>query len=104
MLVDKCGRNGDRAKPIYTGINIANFTNSFLRRDGGNTEIGTIYMNSRFNKYFSKQIGGGANTAIGTIDMNIHFIKNVANPLSNQDVATKNYVDKNAITTDGGVV
>ena len=25
-------------------------------------------------------------------------------PLSNQDVATKNYVDKNAITTAGGVV
>ena len=28
----------------------------------------------------------------------------MANALSNQDVATKNYVDKNAITTDGGVV
>ena len=28
----------------------------------------------------------------------------MANPLSNQDVATKNYVDKNAITTAGVVV
>ena len=36
--------------------------------------------------------------------MNSYIIKNVAHLLSNQDVATENYVDKNAITTDGGVV
>ena len=36
--------------------------------------------------------------------MNIHIIENVVDPLSNQDVARKNYVDKNAITTAGGVV
>ena len=34
MPVDKFGRNGDRATPVYTGINIANLTNSFLQRDG----------------------------------------------------------------------
>ena len=79
MPVDKFGRNGDRAKAVYTGINIANLTNSFLRRDGGNT-------------------------AIGAIDMNSNIIDNVADPLSNQDVATKNYIDKNAITSNGGVV
>ena len=44
------------------------------------------------------------NNAIGTIDMNSNINKYVAKPLSNQDVSTKNYVDKNAITTDGGVV
>ena len=29
MPVDKCGRNGDRAIPVYTGINIEVLTNSF---------------------------------------------------------------------------
>ena len=36
--------------------------------------------------------------------MNSNIIKNVADPLSNQDAATKNSVNKDAITTDGGVV
>ena len=68
MPVDKYGRNGDRTTTtVYTGINIANLTNSFLRRDGGNT-------------------------AIGAIDLNSNIIKNVSNPVSNQDVATKNYI------------
>ena len=79
MLVDKFERNGDRKTTVYTGINIANITNSFLRRDGGNA-------------------------ATGAIDMNSNIIKIVANPLSNQDVATKNYVDTNAFTTACGVV
>ena len=69
MRLDKFGRNGDRTVTVNTGINIANLTNSFLRRDGGNT-------------------------AIGTIEMNSHIIKNVAYPLSNQYVASKNYVDR----------
>ena len=56
MSEDKLGRNGDRATPVYTGIYSANLTNTFLRRDGGNT-------------------------AIGAIDMNSNIIKNVADPL-----------------------
>ena len=50
MSVDKFGRNGDRATPVYTEINIANLTNSFLWRDGGNTAIGAIDMNSNIIK------------------------------------------------------
>ena len=36
--------------------------------------------------------------------MNSHIIKHVPDPLSNHDVATKNYVDTNAFTTADGVV
>ena len=79
MPVYKFWRNFDRTIPVYTGINIANLTNSFLRRDEGNT-------------------------AIGAIDLNNNIIKNVAEPLSNKDVASKNYVHTNAFTTAGGVV
>ena len=45
MPVDKFGRNDDRTTSVYTGINIANLSNSFLR-DGGNTAIEAIDMNS----------------------------------------------------------
>ena len=79
MPVDKFGRNGDRTTTVYTGINIANLTNSFLWIDGGNT-------------------------AIGAIDMNSNIIKNESDPVSNQIVATRNYVDTNAFTTAGGIV
>ena len=76
MPLDKFGRNGDT---VYTGINMENLTNNFLLRDGGNS-------------------------AIWAIDMGSVIIKNVAHPLSNQDVASKNYVDTNAFSIVGGVV
>ena len=79
MPVDKFGTNGDRTTTVYTGINIANLTNRFIRRDGGNT-------------------------AIGAIDMISNVIKKTSDPLSNQDVATKNYVETHAFTAAGSVV
>ena len=79
MPVDKFERNGDRTTTVYTGINIANLINSFLRRDGCNSKIGAI-------------------------DMNNYIIKKMAHLLSNQDIASKNYVDTNAFTTAGGGV
>ena len=36
--------------------------------------------------------------------MNSHIITNVSHPLSNQDVATNNYLDTNAFTKAGGTV
>ena len=36
--------------------------------------------------------------------MNSNIITNIMHPLSNQDVASKNYVDTNAFTTAGGVL
>ena len=71
MPVDKFGRNGDRSTPVYTGINLANLANSFLRKDEGNTAIGTL-----------DKCGGS-------------IVKSRC---------CKNYVDKNASTTDGDVL
>ena len=47
MPVDKFGRNDDT---VYTGINQANLTTCFLRRDRGNTTIRAIDMKSNIIK------------------------------------------------------
>ena len=79
MPVDQFGRNGERKTTIYTVLNIANLTNTFLRRYGGNTTLGAININN-------------------------NTVQNLADPLTYQAVATKNYVDTNDFTTAGGVV
>ena len=56
MPVDKFGRIGDRTTAVYIGINIANLTNSFLRRDGGSTAIGAIDFNSNIIKNVSDPV------------------------------------------------
>ena len=56
MHVDKFERYGDRTTTVYTGINIANLTNSFLRKDGGNTAIGAIDLNSNIIKNVSDSV------------------------------------------------
>ena len=52
MPVEKFGRNWDRATPVYTGINITSLTNTFLRRDGGNTANWAIDMNNNTIKMY----------------------------------------------------
>ena len=52
MPVDIFGRNGDITTTVYTEINIANLTNSFLRRDGGNTAIRTIDLKAILLKIY----------------------------------------------------
>ena len=56
MPVDKFGWNGDRTTPVYNWINTANLTNSFLRRDRGNTAFGTIDMTSNIIKNVSDPV------------------------------------------------
>ena len=79
MAVENFGGNGDRKTTVYTGINIANLTNSFLRRHGGNTAIGSIDMNSNIIKMWR-------------IRCQITMLQ------------TKNCVDTNAFTTAGCLV
>ena len=50
MPLDKFGRNCDRTTTVYTGVYRAKLTNSFIRRDGSNTAIGAIDMNSHIIK------------------------------------------------------
>ena len=65
MPVDKFGRNGDRATPIYTGINVANLTNSLLRRDGGNPAIGAICLFDRIvSIHYMSQIRNKENNSV----------------------------------------
>ena len=64
--------NQDVATKNYVGRNlittVTNLSDNFLRRNG-------------------------TNMIVGTIDMDGHSIINVADLKSNQDVATKNYID-----------
>ena len=59
MPVDKFGINGDRVTTVYTGINIANLTNSFIRRNEDNNAIGAIDMNNNIIK----------NVCVGSVDI-----------------------------------
>ena len=71
MPVDKFGRMSD-AEAVYTeGVSLRYINNNFLRRDG-------------------------TNTATGSINMTGNTLTNVSNPVIDQDVATKNYVDTNS--------
>ena len=56
MPVHKFGGNGDITTTVYTGLNIANLTKSIIRRDGGNTAMEAIELNSNIIKNVSDQV------------------------------------------------
>ena len=67
MPVDKFGRMSD-AKTKDTGVSLTYINNNYIRSDGGTP-------------------------VTGSIDMNGHTLHNVAEPVKQQDVATKDYAD-----------
>lgn len=83
MSVDKFGRP-PQFRSDSSGVSISYTNNNFLRRDG-------------------------TNTATGSINMTGNTLTNVSNPVIDQDVATKNYVDSNVsvpavtIVTSGSI-
>jgi len=68
MSVDKFGRSSFRPVSGRSGLSLRIVNNNFLRRDG-------------------------TNTVTGPINMNGHKLKNASDPMDDQDVATKSYVD-----------
>ena len=69
MPVDKFGRMSD-ARTVTEGVSLSYLNTNFLRRSG-------------------------TNTVTGSINMTGNTLLNVSNPVNDQDVATKNYVDTN---------
>ena len=81
MPVDKFGRRAieDEKQVANTGVTMSAISNTFLRRDG-------------------------ANTIIGEIDMTGNKITNVADPVTIQDAAMKNYVDSFSVRKSGDIL
>ena len=78
MPVDKFGRGLDTTTNTRDGVSLTYINNNFLRRDG-------------------------MNTATGSVNMVGNTLTNVSNPVNDQDVATKSYVDVYAGGGDGKV-
>jgi len=70
MSVDKFGRH-KQTKPHVNEAPVTQLQDTFLRRDGGNT-------------------------AVGTINMTGNTLTNVSKPIHDYDAANKIYVDENA--------
>lgn len=68
MPVDKFGRDASEGYVSDTGVSVRYINNNFLRKDG-------------------------SGTATGPLDMGKNRISNVVDPIDEQDVATKHYVD-----------
>ena len=77
MPVDKFGRMSD-TKTKDTGVSLTYINNNYIRSDGGIP-------------------------VTGSIDMNGNTLRNVAEPVQSQDVATKDYADYIKLSTQGYV-
>ena len=75
MPVDKFGRMSD-SKTRDTGVSLTYINNNYIRSDGGTPVTGSIDM--------------GGNT-----------LRNVAEPVKQNDVATKDYVDYIKLSSEG---
>lgn len=99
------------ASPAHgiTALNISSWNNhptltTGVHGVGTGDVVGTTLTQELTNKTLTSAVGKGTWTASGTwvlpahqingtLDMNTHYITNVINPVNNQDVATKLYVD-----------
>jgi hypothetical protein len=83
MVVDKFGRTDNASSSsnyvVSGGITPSQATNTFLRRDGGNTATADINLDS-------------------------HRLVNVADPTNNKDAANKEYVDALKVSKTGDIM
>lgn len=97
MLYSNASSFGTNAAGVQlvSGISDAGGTQAYA-------ELATVDRTGTFkNALMQWFLWDSTTKLLGLLDMDSHKITNVANPTNAQDVATKNYVDTNAVTLTG---